>query len=680
MPVLSVIIPAYNEGSSIHHILKRVKEVKLIENIQMELVVVNDCSTDNTEEAILNFQKDTPEIPVLYFKHSVNQGKGAAIHTGIRQATGDYIIIQDADLEYDPNEFNDLLRPILRENADVVYGSRFIGGKPHRILFFWHTIGNRFLTFLSNMFSNLNLTDMETCYKLFKADIVKNIHLEENRFGFEPEVTQKLARIPGIKIYEVGISYYGRTYDEGKKISWKDGFRALYCIAKFGIRKPGWLKNKKTASILLIVLIGLLFIKLNLHIGHQLRPDGFKWIPFSDEIGYYEYLPSLFAGGNFIHLPYGYLMPDGILFDRFTCGVAYLQMPFFLLAHAYCHILGLPATGYTGDYGYAMLLASIFYSFIGLLLTYSFLAKLVPKITAFFTVVLIYFASNLLYYTAGESGLSHVYSFFVIAWFLWKVPHFIAKPSFRNTIFMSLPFAFVVLIRPSNIIIGLFLILYGVYSWSDFRKRLLFLISKADKLLVMAIVAVVIAIPQMYYWYNTVGKLIVYSYQYSVTENESFIYWNSPKIFQVLGSSGNGWLIYSPVFIFSLAGIVLGWRSKVFSLPAIALIFLFALYANASWWCYDLGCCLGYRGLVDYYALLAIPFAATLTRLKLQQSKKKLIGITFVLVLLVFINIRMTYIFNSNRCWHGKDWNWSNYGKVMNRVFYIWPESRSFKN
>lgn len=243
MSLLSIIIPAYNEGSSIHLILNRVNSVKLINDIKMEVIIVNDCSKDDTEEAILRFKAETPELPIQYYKHEINKGKGAAIHTGIREATGDYIIIQDADLEYDPEEYNDLLRPMLHAGADVVYGSRFMGGNPHRILFFWHTIGNRFLTFLSNMFSNLNLTDMETCYKLFKADIIKNIPLKENRFGFEPEVTQKIARITGIKIYEVGISYYGRTYEEGKKISWKDGFRALYCILKYGMMSPGRKKN-----------------------------------------------------------------------------------------------------------------------------------------------------------------------------------------------------------------------------------------------------------------------------------------------------------------------------------------------------------------------------------------------------------------------------------------------------
>ena len=232
---LSIIIPAYNEQATIYNILECVSSVILIQNIEKELVVVNDFSKDDTEVELFRFQNDNPEISINYQKHEVNKGKGAALRTGIQSATGDFIIVQDADLEYDPREFNILLQPILDGFADVVYGSRFAGGKPHRVLFFFHTIGNRFLTFMSNLLTNVNLSDMETCYKLFKSEVIKSVNLKENRFGFEPEVTAKISRIPKIRIYEVGISYYGRTYAEGKKIGWKDGFRALYCILKYNI-------------------------------------------------------------------------------------------------------------------------------------------------------------------------------------------------------------------------------------------------------------------------------------------------------------------------------------------------------------------------------------------------------------------------------------------------------------
>lgn len=234
---LSIVIPAYNEGATIHRILNLVKKVELINDIQKEVIIVNDCSKDNTEDAIMAYKAANPDLPISYYKHEVNMGKGAALHTGIREAKGDYVIIQDADLEYDPNEYNLLLKPIVNDFADVVYGSRFMGGNPHRILFFWHSIGNAWLTFMSNMFTNLNLTDMETCYKLFRREIVQSLKLEEKRFGFEPEVTAKVSRVPKIRIYEVGISYYGRTYEEGKKIGWKDGFRAIYCILKYNLFK-----------------------------------------------------------------------------------------------------------------------------------------------------------------------------------------------------------------------------------------------------------------------------------------------------------------------------------------------------------------------------------------------------------------------------------------------------------
>jgi glycosyltransferase involved in cell wall biosynthesis len=230
---LSIIIPAFNEEKTITNILNEIGKVKLSGDITKEIIVIDDCSKDQTCEQVNQFIKSNNNLDIKLLRHQVNQGKGAALHTGIAGATGEYLIIQDADQEYDPEEYNELIKPILRGMADVVYGSRFMGSKPHRILFFWHTIGNKLLTFLCNMASNLNLTDMETCYKLFRTDLIQSLKLKEKRFGFEPEVTIKISRIPDIRIYEVGISYYGRTYKEGKKINWKDGVRAIYCIFKF---------------------------------------------------------------------------------------------------------------------------------------------------------------------------------------------------------------------------------------------------------------------------------------------------------------------------------------------------------------------------------------------------------------------------------------------------------------
>lgn len=231
---LSVVIPCYNEEKLIGDVLKKVSDTVSALLIPSEIIVVNDGSTDNTTEQINLFFNRTL-VPIIAIQHVRNKGKGASIRTALKAATGSVVIIQDADLEYDPNDYKKMLPLIIEDIADVVFGSRFRGSEPHRVLFFFHSIGNKFLTFVSNLFTNINLTDMETCYKMFKTDVLKKITLKENRFGFEPEVTAKISKLENIRIYEVGIAYYGRTYKDGKKIKWTDGIRALYCILKYNL-------------------------------------------------------------------------------------------------------------------------------------------------------------------------------------------------------------------------------------------------------------------------------------------------------------------------------------------------------------------------------------------------------------------------------------------------------------
>jgi glycosyltransferase involved in cell wall biosynthesis len=248
---LSIIIPCYNEAATIAIILDKISDVDLPHHIEKEIIVVNDCSKDDTELMIREYIEDNPTAPIHYIRQEINRGKGAAVHAGIVNATGDYLIIQDADLEYNPKEYVLLLAPILSGDADIVYGSRFMGGNPHRILFFWHTFGNKILTLISNLFTNMNLTDAHTCYKVIPTNLIRQIPLQEKRFAFDAELNVKLSSIPNIRVYEVGISYYGRTFADGKKIRFRDALRSVFCIIKYSVfrRQSSRLRLSKSALV-----------------------------------------------------------------------------------------------------------------------------------------------------------------------------------------------------------------------------------------------------------------------------------------------------------------------------------------------------------------------------------------------------------------------------------------------
>lgn len=676
MSTLSIIIPAYNEEATIHLILDKVRLVELIGGVGKEVIVINDCSTDNTKNAIIDYKQSYPNFPLKYVSHEVNKGKGAAIHTGIKEASGNFLIIQDADLEYDPDEYNLLLKPMLSGTADVVYGSRFVGGKPHRILFFWHTIGNKLLTFLSNMFSNLNLSDMETCYKLFRSDIIKQIPLVENRFGFEPEITHKIARIEGIRIYEVGISYYGRTYTEGKKISWKDGFRALYCIVKYGVGYKKKINSDKTDTqakigrkkgFLIVAVLAAIFFITGVHNSSKhYRYSGFHYIFQSDGLGYYQYLPAVFLKHNIVGgQPWYIALSNGKNLNKYTMGVAYMQSPFFFMANIWRHITNQADDGYSNTYGFFILIGAMIYCFLALLLIFKILLPRFGIIVSFIVPILLFYGTNLIYYTLGDAAMSHVYMFFLYALILYRTPIFYKKSTFSNIVWIAFPLAIATLIRQYNIVIILYLLLYNVKSWKNLIERTQFWLRNWCFGILLVFTIFITFMPQMIYWHMVTGKWFIYAYGYAPAGPEKFLYLTKPKVIEVLFGPISGIYTYAPVLLLNFVGIVVMIIKRSRDVWPILIIQLITLYLISSWWCYTFDCGYGHRGFIDYYALFAIPMAYSLHKIFFYRRTGVKILLAFAFVFLLYLNVRLSMMYNWDPCWSGSSWTWKHYTNVI---------------
>ena len=684
MSILSVIIPVYNEENAINLILDKVQVVELIGGVQKEVIIINDGSTDNTEKAIKDFIHSHPGFDLRYIVHQANKGKGAAIHTGINEATGDFIIIQEVDLGFEPEEYNLLLNPLLNGMADVVYGSRFIGGKPHRIHLFWHSFENKLHAFLSNMFSNLNLSDLETRYKMYKSDIIKNASLVENHSGFEHEIIQRISRVDGIRIYEAGISYDGRTYDEVKKNKWQDGFRALYFSAKYGLtpgRKPvsginsqremllpG--KLSKMKGFLILALLAAIFFSTGFHnSAKHYRYPGFQSIFQSDGLGYYQYLPAIFLQHDIVRgQHYCVTLADGRLLNKYSIGVSYLQAPFFFMANVWQYATNNADNGYSATYGFFILLGALIYCFLALLLIYKTLLPRFGFLVSFLVPVLLFYGTNLIFYTLHESAMSHVYVFFLFALFAYRTPFFYQKPSFGNALWLAIPLGIITVIRQYNLVVILYLFLYNITSWSDIRERFLYWLSKWYYGVFFIFTILLFFIPQMIYWHMVIGKWYIYAYGYAQSGPERFLYLSNPKIFEVIGGKVSGIYTYAPVLILSLAGmIMMAWKKSI-DVWAIIAIHLITLYLISSWWCYAFDCGFGHRAFIDYYALFAIPMAFTLK--KIINLRKLLLNgfLTATLVFLMYLNIRLSMMYGWDPCWTAPGWTWKHYTNVIHKA------------
>lgn len=431
-------------------------------------------------------------------------------------------------------------------------------------------------------------------------------------------------------------------------------------------------------SVSAIILSGILFFAFNYYLSRVfgLNPDLIIW---SDTEGYYQYLPSLFIKNDLIHMGYAIPLDNGMMFNKYTCGVAILEMPFFLVTHLFVKIFGDTASGYTSVYGMSIWFAACTYAYLGLVLLFRFLRNWFNKLPSLLAVLAIYFASNLFYYTAISPGYSHVYSFFVLAWFLISLDKFLKKPAFINTLFCGISIGLALLIRPTNGFYLLLFCLYKVNSFSSLKARWKWIFNKWKYFLLMLLIVFIVFLPQIFYWHAVTGKYFTYSYGYSAEGSESFIYWKSPKMGYVLFGVESGWLIYSPLFFFFLGGLLWTLAKKSHHSIAILILFLLITYANASWWCFTFSCGFGHRAFIEYYPLFTIPIAFIFQKV-FASRKKALIRVLGVsLVVFSMLNLRMSYFYLQDQCWEWPNWKWQNYKKAVEKTFFLIPKSENLR-
>jgi len=418
-----------------------------------------------------------------------------------------------------------------------------------------------------------------------------------------------------------------------------------------------------------VLILGILFVLLNLYASESL-PVKHEYILGSDGRGYYNYLPYTFIKHDVAHQDWSALQPNGNSMNKFTMGVAILEIPFFFGAHLYSLISGLPAGGYSPPYTYALLISVALYVFLGLYFLFKFLKPKFGKTVSLIVVIVLYYATNLYHYTVYEPAMSHGYSFFLLALFVYSLDFFIQAPKMKNAIACGIPLALAVLIRPTNILYALLFILYDVYSFRALIERLRFIFMHIKYYLMIIFIGILFFTPQILYWSYTSGHFTIYSYV-SKDYIETFKYLTSPKIYQVLLGVESGWLIYSPVFIFFFVGLFICLFKKINHSFGILLIFLIILYLNASWWAYTFSCSFGYRSLIEYYPLCAIPIAYLFSKIFNRKKIVPKIAMIFLLTVFSFFNVRIAGFYYKEPCWSAPEWTWVNYNKIINNAFYI---------